>query len=129
MALITWTNDMSVGNAKIDAQHKELISIINKLADAMQKGTASNVLGEIVNELVRYTSVHFSDEERIFSKTAYPDTEAHKAKHKFLMVKVESIKSDYAAGKMALSIPVLDFLKKWLMEHIMKSDKTYSPYI
>jgi len=129
MALITWTSNMSVGNDRIDREHQELIAIINRLADAMQQGSANQIVGGIINELVMYTIRHFSDEERLFSATAYPAVDAHKEKHKFLIDKVQQLKADYAAGKVAIGVPLLQFLKDWLMEHIMKTDKTYMPYL
>ena len=129
MPLIVWSQNLSVGNDRIDREHQELISIINRLADAMQQGSANQVIGGIINELVNYTIRHFSDEERLFCATAYPAADAHKAKHKFLVDKVQQLKADYAAGKVALGVPLLQFLKDWLMEHIMKTDKTYTPYL
>jgi len=129
MPIITWDATMSVGNAKIDRQHQELVRIINQLGDAMQQGNANQVIGKIIDELVTYTVFHFGEEERMFAATAYPHTDAHKDKHRFLVDKVQQVKTDFAAGKVAIGVPLLHFLREWLVEHIMKTDKTYSSYL
>lgn len=129
MALIAWNENMSVGNSMIDSEHRKWIEIINKLGDAMKSGAADTVMGEIINELADYTSKHFRDEENLFSRSAYPNTDAHKAKHKFLVDKIKSLRADYQNNQVALSVQILNFLKEWLVEHIMKTDKTYMTYI
>lgn len=129
MPLISWSNDMSVGNSMIDGEHRQWIAIINKLGDAMKDGAADAVMGEIIAELAAYTTKHFRDEENLFSKTAYPNIDAHKAKHKFLVDKIDGLRKEHQSNQIALGVKILNFLKEWLVEHIMKTDKTYMKYI
>lgn len=129
MAIFAWTEDMSVGNLTIDMQHKELVKLVNRLADAMQTGTANAAMSGILNELVSYTVKHFRDEEKIFSATAYPGAAAHKEKHKYLVSKVQELQKGLQNGQVAISVVTLQFLRDWLVEHIMKTDKTYSSYL
>ncbi len=44
MALIEWSQDLSVNVEKADTHHKKLISMINSLHDAMQEGQSTEVL-------------------------------------------------------------------------------------
>lgn len=129
MAIVEWREEMSVNNTLIDMQHKHLIGIINRLGEAMQQGKANVVLGGLIDELVSYTVKHFRDEERLFAASAYPHTDKHREKHVALVAKVEEFQKGFAAGRASMSISVLNFLKDWLTEHIMKTDKTYMPYL
>ncbi len=125
MAFINWSDAYSVQIEEIDNQHKKLIDLINELFDSMQKGQSNKVIGRILNDLVNYTVFHFKNEETYFDRFNYEETEEHKAKHKRLVDKVVKIKSDFESGKISVSTDLLKFLKRWLFEHILETDKKY----
>ena len=125
MAFINWSNTYSVQIEEIDNQHKKLIGLINELFDSMQKGQSNKIIGRILNDLVDYTVFHFKNEETYFDRFNYEEAEEHKAKHKRLVDKVEKIKSDFESGKISVSTDLLKFLKRWLFEHILETDKKY----
>jgi hemerythrin len=55
MALIAWSDSISVQVAEIDQQHKKLIAMINELSAAMKAGKGNEVLGKIADSLIGYT--------------------------------------------------------------------------
>ncbi len=125
MAFINWSDAYSVQIEEIDNQHKKLIDLINELFDSMQKGQSNKVIGRILNDLINYTVFHFKNEEAYFDRFNYEETAEHKAKHKRLVDKVVKIKSDFESGKISVSTDLLKFLKRWLFEHILETDKKY----
>ena len=125
MAFINWSDTYSVQIKEIDDQHKKLIDLINELFDSMQIGQSSKVIVRILNDFVDYTVFHFKNEETYFDRFNYEETEEHKAKHKRLVDKVIKIKSDFESGKTLISADLLKFLKRWLFEHILETDKKY----
>ncbi len=129
MALITWGDNYSVKIAGIDAQHQKLVKLINELHDAMRMAKGNEILGKIITELVDYTVFHFSFEEKLMSEAKYPGLAKHRIEHDSLKTKVRKIKSDFDSGKTVISIEVMQFLKDWLVNHIMHSDKEYSPFL
>lgn len=129
MAGLSWSDSFSVGVNEIDAQHKKLIDLLNKLSDAMRAGKGNDVLGGILNELISYTQTHFKTEERYFKQYNYPDTQAHVAEHNAFVKKVSEFKEGFDAGKLAVSIDVMKFLGDWLVKHIKGSDQKYAPYL
>lgn len=56
MALIQWSDSLSVNIAEIDAQHKRLVAMINDLNEAMKQGRGRDVIVRIVDGLVSYTA-------------------------------------------------------------------------
>lgn len=128
MALINWDNSLSVNVEEIDRQHKKLIGMINGLNDAMRSGRAKDVMGMIINDLNAYTTTHFKTEDDLFIRFGYPDTVNHRKEHASFVQKSTNIKDDFAKGKLALSIEVMDFLGKWWKDHIMVTDKGYSKF-
>ncbi|HET6488444.1 MAG TPA: bacteriohemerythrin [Syntrophales bacterium] len=129
MALITWTDALSVNIKEIDNQHQRLFDLMNKLHEAMKIGKGNDVLGGILGDLVKYTVVHFSSEETYLKKYDYPEYVQHKKIHDDLTRKAKALKASFDQGKQTVSIEVLTFLKDWLNNHILKTDKRYSSFL
>jgi len=113
----------------IDDQHKKLVSIVNRLYDAMRDGKGSEILGDVLSELIEYTRYHFTAEEAMMKNNAYPDFQSHKSAHSMLVEKVMDLELDLKAGKIALSVQVFQFLKDWLVNHIQGEDKKIAPFL
>jgi hemerythrin len=128
MSLINWEESLSVKVSEIDSQHKKLIELINKLHDAMKERKASQVLSEVIDELVDYALSHFQTEEKYFEKFGYLKATAHKKEHKDFVNKVAAFKNDFSKGKAMLSMEIMEFLKAWLINHIKKIDMAYSDF-
>jgi hemerythrin len=125
MGLITWSNSMSVGIEKIDKEHKVLIDLINQLHGEMLAGKSKEALGTVLDKLVAYTKTHFITEETLFRTHAYPQAATHKKEHDALTAKAVALQGEVKAGKAVISAPVLDFLKEWLTNHILRQDMAY----
>jgi len=128
MAQIEWTSALSVGVDEIDRQHEMFIAIINELNDAMRKGKGRDVLEGIVKKLDYYATSHFMTEENYFALFGYPEAESHKKEHAYFIEKTSAVRHDLSERKPALSIQVIEFLSKWLKDHIMRTDKKYSAF-
>jgi len=129
MALFEWSNDLSVNVAEIDGQHRQLINMINELNDAMKQGRGKEVLNKTLTDLFAYAQKHFATEEGYFTKFGYPQAMSHKAKHTAFIEKVYDFKEEYGAGKLTLTLDVMNFLKDWLKNHIKGEDKKYGPFL
>lgn len=51
MELISWSEKYSVHNFLLDAQHKKLVSIINRLYSAIKEGKEKNILEITLDDL------------------------------------------------------------------------------
>jgi hemerythrin len=129
MALFAWNESYSVQVQRLDAQHQVLFNTINSLADAMRSGHGEDVIREVVSKLAIYTRTHFLQEEVLMQQAAYPQLAEHKAQHTQLMAEVEKYKRELDEGRKPNSVAVLAFLQTWLVEHIRKSDKSYSEHM
>lgn len=128
MGLIRWEDRYSVKISKFDQQHQQLVGLINQLYEAMKVGKGQVELGMILEELVDYTRKHFASEEDLMLKHAYPQYAEHKASHDRLTQQVIEFKNQYHAGKIGLSVQMMNFLKEWLVNHILDEDKAYSTF-
>lgn len=125
MALLQWDNSLSVGITSIDEQHKQLVSVVNSLHDAMKAGRSKEALGDILRTLIDYTKKHFATEERYFDLYRYENSESHKAEHKKLTEQVLEFQNKFNSGSISLSVELMNFLSDWLKNHIKGVDKQY----
>lgn len=127
---VEWTEELSVGIEEIDAQHKILVGLINRLYDeTIIHKAGAEVLNEILNELVEYTIIHFAVEESLFRIFDYPGIEVHTQHHNDLKSQVAELQKKLKSGEATLNKDLLIFLKTWLQQHILQEDKLYGPYL
>lgn len=127
MAFYPWTEDLQVGIAAIDGDHKKLVQLINDLHEAMTQGRGKAVLGKTLDDLIRYTQEHFQREEQLMQRAGYSDYARHKQEHEQLVQEVVALREKFNSGNLMLSVQVSGFLRDWLTNHIMKTDKKYEP--
>ena len=123
---LPWKETYSVRVKTIDDHHKVLVKLINDLNNAMlyEKGRSS--ISSIIKGLVDYTIFHFDYEEKMLEKNGYGDLVNHKKIHVQFVNKMKEIQREFDSGEKELSKDVMDFLKVWLVEHIMGTDQKYS---
>ena len=129
MALVIWKELYSVNITEIDNQHKKLIELINNLHAAIITGKGKEVLSQILSDLVDYTLTHFATEEKYFDQFDYPESEIHKKQHIDIVEQVAALTKKYELGEKVLTIDVMNFLRDWLQNHIIDSDKKFGPYL
>lgn len=127
--LFPWSDKLSLGISEIDRQHKELVRLINKLHSAMKVGAGNREADSILANLANYTKNHFAYEEELFDQHDYPEAPEHKKYHEELLKSVAKFQEDFAAGRAGLSMDLMNFLTKWLKDHILEKDKAYAPFL
>jgi hemerythrin len=86
-------------------------------------------MNDIFDHLTDYTKKHFSTEEIVLRRYKYAEFDQHKQEHDKFIDRLEELKTDFASEKVTVSLEVLNFLKNWLLNHILISDKKYAAYI
>lgn len=129
MTFMLWSDDFSVEISEIDEQHKWLFGATNRLHDETTKEVHSRkVIGEIIEGLMDYTINHFIMEEELFQRYAYPQAQAHKALHDKFTASIMHTLTEFENGA-DVEAEVLDTLKNWLVQHILKTDTAYVPFL
>lgn len=128
MEFVQWEDKLSVHIDMIDDQHKVLINLINETSKMVLNKNDKEV-AEILTELKEWTDKHFTEEEELFTASAYPDAEKHKEEHIYFVKKVSDFAEDHKQNDLSASLNILQFLKNWLIYHIEIIDKTYAPYV
>lgn len=127
--MFEWKDTYSTGIHSIDAQHRNLFAVAEDLYAAMSNGQGRAAVGRTLDRMVQYTASHFAHEERLMRTHKFPDFAAHKAEHDKLTAQVLQFQADYRAGKVTITVQLLQFLRDWLQQHIQGSDQRYAPFL
>lgn len=124
MAPLQWDESYSVGNAVLDAQHREVIDLINMLDD-------ETLVEVVLEQLERYAREHFRDEERLMEEAGYPALAEHRALHAAFAEWLAGMQKACLAPGVAplLRDDIRAYLENWLIEHILVEDMAYRPYV
>lgn len=123
---IKWNDSYSVNDEIIDIQHKMLFSIINDLEEQILRDEAMETLGETLEKMAVYATVHFRTEEDLLLKSNYSEYKKHKALHDQFKQHILSATDQMLKEKtMATVITLHRFLHEWITEHILKEDVKY----
>jgi hemerythrin len=129
--LVAWSDDFLVGNATIDFQHKELVRMTNEFYAGCQMGgvMAKVYFMKTIQGAVHYVRTHFSTEEELMQKAAYPGYDTHKKMHDDFVHKVTQQIQLFEKEDNPDPAGFVKYLMDWVLQHIADADKKYMPYI
>lgn len=130
MPFILYEEKYSIGIKNIDDQHQTLFNMVNDIHDAILHEQGNDVVKRMLNELVKYVIMHFTTEENYMKEHNFPDYSAHKQEHINLAKQiVELLHNVRKEGILSNSASIISFLKDWLLNHIVETDRLYADYI
>jgi len=127
--IFQWREEYNTNIKEMDEHHQELFHTANKLYEEIHSGRNQSVLEETLNFLIRYTEEHFSKEEKLMEDYDFPECETHIKHHNRLIQEVQELKDKYVTGEMPMDMSIINFLKDWIINHILTEDRKYGPYL
>ncbi len=128
---IAWDEKLSVGNATIDSDHKNLIVVVNSVQHAIASGDRV-ALSKSFELLETYMIVHFKNEERIAEKVNFPFAQ-NKREHLQLINEMNNMKNiiESINGKWPDHMMKMysHYLSDWMIDHVMKEDMQLKPVL
>ncbi len=129
MTVMRWTEKMSVGVPELDADHKELIKVINQLEENSGAAARGTAIRQCLFALLRYAEYHFAREEKVLAACHYPGVRKQKLEHRDFVARMNRMhhrfddNPDNAAA--VVNDKLLGFLRDWLNHHILIEDMAY----
>jgi hemerythrin len=120
-----WNDKLDLKIKNMDDEHHKLVDIMNALFDLNEKKAPFAQISAKIDELEKWTILHFSHEEAFFTGIAYKKAEAHKLIHKDLLQKLKTHAADIRKQQ-KIDASFFSFLKVWLTAHIMGIDTGYA---
>lgn len=122
MVLIEWKKQFELGIPAVDAEHRELIDLINATYAELQSGQSQSTILDFLGEIFAKISAHFALEESIMRKHKYDQYLEHKTDHERLLDEIRDIMDDYEDGLVPSEEQLSRRLNDWFCEHFRSKD-------
>lgn len=99
MAYFEWADDMVIDNGPIDRDHQTLVRQVNELHSATCEGRGHEVVGRLLNELIRDTVEHIGREEHEMARAGYPRLAQHMEGHVQFVDDLHGLQRKYEGGQ------------------------------
>lgn len=131
MESFKWGKEFITGLAKVDAQHQELVSMINNLGKVIAENTSAGDLSSILNKLSAYAKEHFYTEAKFMEQMQVDirHIKSHVRKHADFVADVTSIAESIDVDNSEGIRIILEFLIHWLSDHILGTDQNMARQI
>ncbi len=127
-----FTEDCLTGIHEIDEEHQQLFAMINEASEMLEQrgvdpGSILTGVKELIATLKAYAATHFTHEESYMKKICDPELDRQREEHAKFTQKVNgySLEGLEALGTQEAVIlleELLQFLARWLYQHILGSD-------
>jgi hemerythrin-like metal-binding protein len=123
MSMFVWSDRYAVGNAEIDAQHRHLFDIFNRLYEECCQPDSHVDIYETLDELIDYAALHFASEQQYMHDIGYPGLEKQLQEHLYFTNEVLRLVQDRDLSTGDLTRETIAFLGKWLLHHVSEEDR------
>ena len=128
--LIVWDERLVTGIDKIDEQHQILINLFNEANTQLTADNSAEFLEYITRDLLSYALYHFETEEQLMQQCGYvEEANAHIQQHRSFSAKVVAVRNAIKAGVLISREELLSFLNRWLIDHILNTDKRLAAFL
>ncbi len=115
-----------VGVEELDAEHRHLMQLGNKLNDALKHDASAEATTQMFDELLAAITHHFDTEIRYMTAHRYPEQGEHEAGHARLVNEALHLKRQFSEGR---ELSALHSIKDWLLNHIAYDDKKLGVFL
>ncbi len=121
----TWNNSYLLNIPMIDKQHMRFFKLFDMLMALNKEVDKDFQIQDVLEELEKYTHVHFNTEEALMRKANVPDYDLHIIQHELFIKKIEEFKVAFSYKNSLLLEQMVTFMRKWFLIHISEIDGKY----
>lgn len=129
MAYFEWADDLVIDNGPIDADHRQLVNLVNVLHTATSQGRGIEVIDDVLKQVISYTLSHLQREEALMASIQFPHLEDHKLRHQRFADQLHGLKEKFDQGSITVASQLSSVLRDWLSLHIRRSDKDLKVFL
>ena len=128
---LQWSDNLSVGNALMDSDHRNLFGMIGTVDHALRSGN-SQILSQAFQRLVVSVGIHFANEERLAQVIDLP-FDSHKKLNLYLQQELEHMRSELDAKDGLWSEGAVEHfshsLRNWMAAHLGRDERLLKPVL
>lgn len=122
--VMTWDDEMVLGNETLDATHQEFVVLLNRLAAA-----PTDELVTVLDECIAHTAEHFALEETWMARLNFPAAGCHVGEHKQVLGVMKQVRARVAEGETGFASILATELSAWLRIHATTMDYALTYFI
>jgi hemerythrin len=139
-ALLVWRDAWLLGIDALDADHREMVRLLNELfgceeasparaAPVAHDGSHKNRLLSRLDAVLIHLRSHFQCEETFLTAIGYPRLEQHRREHAIEMAELVDLqRSIIATDAHCLSEAAAEGIKRWFFNHVIAEDREYAEF-
>ena len=122
--IFPWNAKFETGIDVVDAQHRTLVTLLNRMAQQFIDGSTEAQTRQILGELADYAEHHFSTEEAVWLAAFGQDAHlhSHQQSHRAFFEHIAHLQAGQRPFQEVLD-DLFGYLSSWLAFHILDSDK------
>lgn len=102
MTVPVWHERFCTGNATVDAQHQQLIKLVEAVEESCAHGTNRAEVSHFIDAFRDHVLEHFQDEEAEMNRIGYPEVQVHQRAHEEICGMVMGMVEASARGEVVL---------------------------
>lgn len=130
MTIFQWDPLFETGLDLVDEHHRHLFELTNQLGACLTREDGINPaeIADLLEELSRYASYHFAEEERLMrdGRVDEAHTSLHRAEHAHFFRTLSQLQTHPSEDKHGAAPELLNYLMNWLVSHILGVDQALS---
>ncbi|KPA18911.1 cyclic nucleotide-binding protein [Candidatus Magnetomorum sp. HK-1] len=126
--IFSWREEYAVNIKEMDDDHIQLLEAANSLYQLIGSDDQTKFL-EKLDELINIAQRHFQNEEVLMKNNQFPEYKIHHKKHKRIISEANEVLKKIKNNRYEIDTDFLDFLKDWVINHILTEDRKYGEYI
>ncbi|MBF0384021.1 MAG: bacteriohemerythrin [Magnetococcales bacterium] len=128
--LIEWKSVPRIGIEILDEDHRVLVEILNSINSAVQVKQGGVKDAELaLTKLYQYTELHFTREIEFMRCSGFIEVDSHAVDHEKFKQQVLALRRRLIKQKKDIRGPIVNFIKVWIVQHIIKSDMVFSRFL
>ena len=125
--MLKWKHKLSVGIEPIDLQHRYFIGLLNRISEELD-GPDKEYQARLIDELYKFTQLHFQGEENYMYKIGYPGLDEHRCEHLELLEKLHGQVGQYLI-ELIEGKEIVCYLAEWFGRHLAQEDQALGDFV
>jgi hemerythrin len=121
---LVWREAYALGVELLDAQHRQMVHLINRVLDPAAADDAGARLDALISHLRR----HFETEEVFLRAIDYPLTEEHCREHTLQLAEFVDLRRGIGHGGGAVDAAQRTEIRQWFFNHVVAEDRRFGAY-
>jgi hemerythrin len=121
---LVWREAYALGVELLDAQHREMVRLINLVLDS----EAGDEAGARLDAMIAHLRRHFETEEVFLRAIDYPLTEEHSREHSLQLAEFVDLRRSIARGDESVGAEIRAEVRQWFFNHVVAEDRRFGAY-